>query len=209
MLPRTPCLNPSSAPTSRHRTQVRVLWTPHVALFKGCLEAPAALLLAIQENRWSSPVDLFCIWRLALPLSLPFRESAIRRAIRQGSFPRRQSVRLPNDLRPMSTALRYEDIDAETVERVKTHVIDVIGCGIGAFDERPVGICREVALAVGGKATIIGTDRRTSWRLLPTEPPSATSTSTTPIPDALRSTQATTSRPVSRWRRPSGSAPVI
>ena len=36
----------------------------------------------------------------------------------------------------------------------------MIGCGIGAFGERPVGICREVALAVGGNATIIGTDRR-------------------------------------------------
>jgi 2-methylcitrate dehydratase len=53
-------------------------------------------------------------------------------------------------------------MDAATVERVKTHVIDTIGCGIGAFDEKPVGICRELALAVGGNATIIGTDRRTT-----------------------------------------------
>jgi 2-methylcitrate dehydratase len=59
-------------------------------------------------------------------------------------------------------SLRYDDIDAETIERVKTHVIDTIGCGIGAFDERPVGICRDVALAVGGSATIIGTNRRTT-----------------------------------------------
>jgi 2-methylcitrate dehydratase len=58
--------------------------------------------------------------------------------------------------------LRYDDLDAATIERVKTHVIDTIGCGIGAFDERPVGICRNVALAVGGKSTIIGTDRRTT-----------------------------------------------
>src|SRR6516165_8728396 len=58
--------------------------------------------------------------------------------------------------------LRYEDIDAATIERVKTHVIDTIGCGIGAFDERPVGICRDVAFAAGGNATIIGTDRRTT-----------------------------------------------
>jgi 2-methylcitrate dehydratase len=58
--------------------------------------------------------------------------------------------------------LRYEDIDSATIERVKTHVIDTIGCGIGAFDERPVGICREVALVVSGNATIIGTDRRTT-----------------------------------------------
>ena len=43
--------------------------------------------------------------------------------------------------------LRYDDLDAETIERVKTHVIDTIGCGIGAFDERPVGICREIGRA--------------------------------------------------------------
>jgi Uncharacterized protein involved in propionate catabolism len=41
-------------------------------------------------------------------------------------------------------------------------VIDTIGCGVGAWDERPVGICREVALSVTGPATIIGTDRRTT-----------------------------------------------
>ena len=61
--------------------------------------------------------------------------------------------------------LRYEDIDAATVERVKTHLIDTIGCGIGAFDERPVAICRNVALAVSGNATIIGTNRRTTAEL--------------------------------------------
>jgi 2-methylcitrate dehydratase len=58
--------------------------------------------------------------------------------------------------------LRFEDLDPATIERVKTHVIDTIGCGIGAFDERPVRICRDLALAVGGNATIIGTDRRTT-----------------------------------------------
>src|SRR5262245_53901277 len=58
--------------------------------------------------------------------------------------------------------LRYEDLDAATVERVKSHVIDTIGCGIAAFDERPVRICRDVALAVAGSATVIGTRRRTT-----------------------------------------------
>jgi len=58
--------------------------------------------------------------------------------------------------------MRYDDLDAATIERVKTHVIDTIGCGIGAFDEEPVGICRNVALAVRGNATIIGTSRRTT-----------------------------------------------
>ena len=31
--------------------------------------------------------------------------------------------------------LRYEDLDDATIERVKTHVIDTIGCGMGAWDE--------------------------------------------------------------------------
>jgi 2-methylcitrate dehydratase len=69
---------------------------------------------------------------------------------------------LAERLADYADGLRYDDIDAATIERVKTHVIDTIGCGIGAFDERPVGICRNVALAVGGNSTIIGTDRRTT-----------------------------------------------
>jgi 2-methylcitrate dehydratase len=59
--------------------------------------------------------------------------------------------------------LRYDDIDAATLERVKSHVIDTLGCGIAAFDEPPVRICREVALApTGGASTVIGTNRRTT-----------------------------------------------
>ena len=61
--------------------------------------------------------------------------------------------------------LRFEDLDASTVERVKTHMVDTIGCGIGAFNERPVRICREVALAVGGNATVIGANKRTTTEL--------------------------------------------
>jgi 2-methylcitrate dehydratase len=59
--------------------------------------------------------------------------------------------------------LRYEDLDAATIERVKSHVIDALGCGIAAFDEPPVRICREVALASADRAsTVIGTDRKTA-----------------------------------------------
>lgn len=59
--------------------------------------------------------------------------------------------------------LRYGDIDAATIERVKSHLIDALGCGIAAFDEPPVRICREVALApAGGVSVVIGTDRRTT-----------------------------------------------
>src|SRR5215813_3438385 len=73
-----------------------------------------------------------------------------------------QSPSLAERLAAYAHALRYEDLDAATVERVKSHVIDTIGCGIAAFDERPVKICRDVALAVSGSATVIGTSRRTT-----------------------------------------------
>src|SRR3984885_1263354 len=69
---------------------------------------------------------------------------------------------LAERLAAYADGLHYDDIDEAAVERVKTHVIDTIGCGIGAFAEKPVGICREVALSAGGNATIIGTDRRTT-----------------------------------------------
>jgi 2-methylcitrate dehydratase len=57
--------------------------------------------------------------------------------------------------------LRFEDIDAATIEQVRAFVIDTIGCGIAAFDEKAVRICRDVALASGqGASTVIGTSRR-------------------------------------------------
>jgi 2-methylcitrate dehydratase len=61
--------------------------------------------------------------------------------------------------------LRYDDLDAATVERVKTHLIDTIGCAIGAYNERAVRICREIALPVAGPATIIGTGQGTTAEL--------------------------------------------
>src|SRR5580692_5333037 len=80
--------------------------------------------------------------------------------------PSQPSIRpLAEGLAGYADRLRYEDIDAATVERVKTHLIDTIGCGIGALDEGPVGICRNVALAVDGNATVIGTNRRTTPEL--------------------------------------------
>ena len=61
--------------------------------------------------------------------------------------------------------LTYEDLDDATIERVKTLLIDTVGCGVGAWDERPVRICREIALSVAGPASIIGTDQRTTTEL--------------------------------------------
>jgi 2-methylcitrate dehydratase len=68
---------------------------------------------------------------------------------------------LAERLATYAEGLRYSDIDAATVERVKSHLIDTIGCGIAAFDERPVRICRDVAVT-GGPSTVIGTGRRSS-----------------------------------------------
>jgi 2-methylcitrate dehydratase len=52
--------------------------------------------------------------------------------------------------------LRYDDLDAETIERVKSHVIASLGCALAAFDEKPVRICRDVVLANGEGATSWG-----------------------------------------------------
>jgi 2-methylcitrate dehydratase len=60
--------------------------------------------------------------------------------------------------------LHYSDLDEATIESVKVHLIDSIGCGLAAFHDEPVRICRDVALAEGGRggATVIGTTRQTS-----------------------------------------------
>ena len=69
---------------------------------------------------------------------------------------------LAERLADYASGLRYEDLDLTTIERVKALVIDTIGCGMSAWDEKPVRICREIALSVEGPATIIGTHRKTT-----------------------------------------------
>jgi 2-methylcitrate dehydratase len=62
--------------------------------------------------------------------------------------------------------LRFDDLDAATVERVKSHLIDTLGCGIASLDEPPVRICRDLALApADGVSTVIGTNRRSTPEL--------------------------------------------
>jgi 2-methylcitrate dehydratase len=57
----------------------------------------------------------------------------------------------------------YESLDEKTVEMAKSLFIDAIGCGIAAYQEKPVRASREVALAVpGGVSTVIGTTKRTT-----------------------------------------------
>ncbi|MEX3939341.1 MmgE/PrpD family protein [Paraburkholderia sp. BR10937] len=65
-----------------------------------------------------------------------------------------------------AAALNYDDLDARTIEAVKTHTADALGCGIAALGEKPVGIARQVALNYasgdGRGATVLGTQRRTA-----------------------------------------------
>ncbi len=84
-------------------------------------------------------------------------------SVQAAEAPKTSERPLAERLAAYADGLRYDDLDAATVERIKSHVIDTIGCGIAAFDERPVRVCREVALAPGaGSCTVIGTDRRTT-----------------------------------------------
>ncbi len=75
------------------------------------------------------------------------------------------SPALADRLATYAYGLRYEDLDAATIERVKTLVVDTIGCGLDALDARPVRICRDVSLGVEGPATIVGTTRKTTAEL--------------------------------------------
>src|ERR1700742_3725347 len=86
-----------------------------------------------------------------LPLSLPRA-----RAEEQDASPSQTQKSLARRLGDYASALRYEDLDDATIESVKVHLIDSIGCALAAFDEKPVRICRDVAFANGrGAATVI------------------------------------------------------
>jgi 2-methylcitrate dehydratase len=92
----------------------------------------------------------------ALPFSL-----RLARAEEQTSPPAEAQIPLAQHLADYASALRYEDLDPATIESVKVHLIDSIGCALAAFDEKPVRICRDVAFANGrGSSTVIGTTRQ-------------------------------------------------
>jgi 2-methylcitrate dehydratase len=90
--------------------------------------------------------------------------SRIARAEDQAAPPSASPRPLAERLAAYAADLRYEDLDEATIESVKIHLIDSIGCGLAAFHDGPVRICRDVALANGGHggATVIGTTRQTS-----------------------------------------------
>src|SRR5215475_9182952 len=56
-------------------------------------------------------------------------------------------------------ALQFEDLSRDTVHEVKRRLIDSIGCALGAWNEEPCRIARQVASEFSAKngATIIGT----------------------------------------------------
>src|SRR5258708_17704217 len=64
-----------------------------------------------------------------------------------GAAPETPAHPLAERLAGYADRLRYSDLDAATIEAVKSHLIDTLGCAVAAFDEKPVRICREVALA--------------------------------------------------------------
>jgi 2-methylcitrate dehydratase len=95
--------------------------------------------------------------------ALPFASHMTRAEDRSTqSLPASRDRPLAERLADYASRFRYEDLDPATIERVKTLVIDTIGCGMGAWDEKPVRICREIALSVDGPATVIGTHRQTA-----------------------------------------------
>src|SRR5258708_24664998 len=105
---------------------------------------------SISRRRVIAGMGAFGLWGLAR--RLPAAESS---ASKSPASP------LADRLAAYADGLRHDDLDAATIERGKSHFIDTIGCGIAAFDETPVRICRDVALGVAaGAAAVIGTNRR-------------------------------------------------
>ncbi len=100
----------------------------------------------------------------ALPLATTILAPQHTKAANEkaANAPDRGVLPLARRLADYALGLRYDDLDGATIERVKIHLIDALGCGIGALNEPAVRICREIALPAGGSSTIIGTSRRTT-----------------------------------------------
>ncbi|KWH48382.1 MmgE/PrpD family protein [Burkholderia cepacia] len=94
-------------------------------------------------------------------LALPFAHARAGALPAAGVSPGRPD--LAQQLADYAAGLQYRDLDAATIETIKAHLIDALGCAIAAHDERPVRIARDAALASpGGVSTIVGTNQRTS-----------------------------------------------
>src|SRR5580700_3087724 len=69
---------------------------------------------------------------------------------------------LAHRLAEYACSLQFEDLSKEVVHEVKRRVIDSIGCALGAWNEEPCVIARNVASEFSAKngATIIGTNHK-------------------------------------------------
>src|SRR5438105_2727286 len=69
---------------------------------------------------------------------------------------------LAHQLASYASSFRFEDLSPEVVHEVKRRVIDSLGCALGAWNEEPCVIARNVAsdFSATNGATIIGTDHR-------------------------------------------------
>src|SRR5437016_3064994 len=78
------------------------------------------------------------------------------------SFKLQMTKSLAHQFAEYTCALRFEDLSRETVNEVKRRIIDSIGCALGAWNEEPCRIAREVASEFSAKhgATIIGTNHK-------------------------------------------------
>ncbi|MGU7775486.1 MmgE/PrpD family protein [Burkholderia sp. MR1-5-21] len=109
-------------------------------------------------------LSTFACAAAATAAALPYRVHAQTVPAMPGtSMPPASPDNLAHQLADYAASLRYADLDAATVETVKSHCLDALGCAIAAHDEVPVRIARQVAAAAtGGPSTIVGTTRRTS-----------------------------------------------
>src|SRR5437016_1161885 len=69
---------------------------------------------------------------------------------------------LAHQLADYAYALQFEELSPEVVHEVKRRVIDSLGCALGAWEEEPCRIAREVASDFSAKrgSTIIGTNHK-------------------------------------------------
>src|SRR5258708_24516553 len=92
------------------------------------------MLRSIPRRRVIAGMAAFGLWGLAR--RLPAAESTPSKS---------PGGPLADRLAAYADGLRYHDLDAATIERVKSHFIRTIGCRIAAVDGRPGPICPDVA----------------------------------------------------------------
>src|SRR5260370_5655749 len=69
---------------------------------------------------------------------------------------------LAHQLAEYACSLQFEDLSKDVVHEVKRRVIDSLGCALGAWNEEPCAIARNVASDFSAKSgsTIIGTTHK-------------------------------------------------